>query len=384
MKTLIRSFAIVAALSLGVSSVASATALSAARQTASKNPGAIKRYLMTDSVTIYAGSLVMLVNAGTVQAAAATASNQGIVGIALETLTSATADKWIKVQEGWFLLAGVSISQGDVGLPMYALDDQTIDETALTNQPCAGVLMEYVSSTSGWVHVALTFTARWASSADPITFTGDVTLGGGAGALTMTDSATSFLLPDNDTTALVIGSTDQTNLMTFDTGDDTETVIITGVVSTDAFHVDIGNVLFDEAATITGDLSLGGGATALTFSAASSSIVVPDASAAALVIGSTGDLDLLQIVTSEATEKVVIDGTTTATAFHVDVGDAQFDEDVIVTGILSTTGGVRDVTDSTCVAGEIMIDTATTVEICVCTATNTIRCVATTTSNPAD
>src|SRR3990167_5857759 len=255
MKTLIRSFAIVAALSLGVSSVSSAAALSAARQTASKNPGAIKRYLMTDSTTIYAGSLVMLVDAGTVEAAVATASNQGIVGVALETLTSATADKWIKVQEGWFLFGAVSISQGDVGLPMYALDDQTIDETALTNQPCAGVLMEYVSSTSGWVHVALTFTARWASSADPITFTGDVTIGGGAGAITASDSATSFVLPDNDTTALLIGSTDQLNLLTFDTGDDTETVIVTGTTAVDALHVDIGEALFDEAVDITGDLT---------------------------------------------------------------------------------------------------------------------------------
>lgn len=84
------------------------------------------------------------------------------------------------------------------------------------------------------------------------------------------------------------------------------------------------------ALSVTGDLTLNGGVGALTFGAASSSTVVPDDSATALVMGSTGRLDLLGLDTQDDVEKVLIKGTTTATSFHVDVGDALFDEDVSV------------------------------------------------------
>jgi len=58
------------------------------------------------------------------------------------------------------------------------------------------------------------------------------------------------------------------------------------------------------ATAITGDLTLNGGAGALTFGAASSSIVVPDASATALVIGSTGLSDAIRIDTTDNAEVV--------------------------------------------------------------------------------
>lgn len=90
------------------------------------------------------------------------------------------------------------------------------------------------------------------------------------------------------------------------------------------------------ATTITGDLTLNGGAGALTFGADSSSVVVPDNSATALVLGSAGRLDLLGIDSTDDNEKVVVKGTTTTDAFHVDVGDAQFDEDIAVTGAVAS------------------------------------------------
>jgi len=62
------------------------------------------------------------------------------------------------------------------------------------------------------------------------------------------------------------------------------------------------------ATAITGDLTLNGGAGALTFGAASSSVVVPDNSATALVLGSTGLLDLITLDTQDGVEKVVIGG----------------------------------------------------------------------------
>lgn len=87
------------------------------------------------------------------------------------------------------------------------------------------------------------------------TVTGDITSSGGAGAITLTDSDSSFVLPDNDTTALVIGSTDQLNLLTLDTGDDTETVIVTGTTTTTALHVDVGDALFDEDVAALGTIT---------------------------------------------------------------------------------------------------------------------------------
>ena len=64
---------------------------------------------------------------------------------------------------------------------------------------------------------------------------------------------------------------------------------------------------------VTGDATLSGGATALTFSAASSSIVVPDNSATALVLGSTDLLNLITIDTSDGSETVTINGDLTVT-----------------------------------------------------------------------
>jgi len=82
------------------------------------------------------------------------------------------------------------------------------------------------------------------------TQTGDLTCAGGAGALTFSGSASSVVVDDNDTTALLIGSTDQLNLITIDTGNDAETVVITGTTATDAFHVDVGEAIFDEGVDI--------------------------------------------------------------------------------------------------------------------------------------
>ena len=323
MTKLLRNLTIAAALLLGVSSVAHAAALTAARSTASKNTGAVKRYLMTASKTIYSGSLVMIANAGTVEPAAASASNQGIAGVAIETKTSAASGSYyILVQEGWFLFAGTTLSQGDVGLPVYAEDDQTVDETVASNEPCAGVMMEYVSASSAWVHVALTFTARWASSADPITFAGDVTLGGGAGAATFTDSASSVVLPDNDATALVIGSTGLLNFLTIDTGDNVETLLITGTTGVKAFDVGTGTSSFAE------DVTLAGGAGAATFSDSASSVVVPDNDATALDIGSTGTTAGIRYDSTDSAENLLFNsagwrapGTEITTTTSLDASD---------------------------------------------------------------
>jgi hypothetical protein len=59
--------------------------------------------------------------------------------------------------------------------------------------------------------------------------TGDLSLAGGAGTLTFTDTASSVLLPDNDATALDIGASGATGMMRFDTTNGVEEVsVLTG------------------------------------------------------------------------------------------------------------------------------------------------------------
>lgn len=72
-----------------------------------------------------------------------------------------------------------------------------------------------------------------------VAITGDLTLSGGAGALTFSDSASSVLLPDNDATALLLGSTDTLNLLTFDTTNSAEGMAVGGYLTatTPAMHL---------------------------------------------------------------------------------------------------------------------------------------------------
>jgi hypothetical protein len=132
-------------------------ALTARRATDSRNEGKTTTRLMKASTTIYAGSLVMLDSNGLALPAAASAGNKGVVGVAVETVTSAASGSYyVTVREGEFLFDATSIAQANVNSKMYASDDHTIDETQGLNEPVAGVLAEYVSATSGWVKVGAT------------------------------------------------------------------------------------------------------------------------------------------------------------------------------------------------------------------------------------
>ena len=131
------------------------TALAAARLTQSKSRGNIQRHLMTASKTIYAGSMVALDSAGTAVPAADTVGFKGVVGVAIETVTSgASVAAYVRVQEGVYLLAGSSLAQARVGEGVYVGDDQTVVlSPGSTNMIKAGILVEYVGSSSGWVLV---------------------------------------------------------------------------------------------------------------------------------------------------------------------------------------------------------------------------------------
>jgi Uncharacterized conserved protein (DUF2190) len=131
------------------------SAATAKRATDSRNLGNTHVYLMKASTTIYAGTMVMLDSNGLAVPAGASASNKGVVGVALESVTSAASGSYyVTVQEGEFKFAGDTLAQGSVGGLVYADDDQTIDETQASNCPKAGILEEVVSASEGWVRIA--------------------------------------------------------------------------------------------------------------------------------------------------------------------------------------------------------------------------------------
>ena len=127
------------------------TALSAERATSTRNEGNQRSLLMADDSTIYAGSLVMIDADGLAASGADTASVMGVVGLATETVVNpASGGLRVVVVECEALIAASSVTQAMVGSLTFCVDDQTVDETT-TNSATAGMVTEYVSTTSLWV-----------------------------------------------------------------------------------------------------------------------------------------------------------------------------------------------------------------------------------------
>ena len=133
------------------------TALSAARQTPSRNLGGIVEYQLA-AVQCYAGGICMLDSAGYARPAAASVSNNGCVGVFLDSVNNsagAAGDLSVQVQEGEFRFAATTLGQLTVGDLVYAEDDQTIDETQTGNEPRCGICTERTSASIGWVRMGI-------------------------------------------------------------------------------------------------------------------------------------------------------------------------------------------------------------------------------------
>ena len=123
-----------------------------------RGEGKTYRLKMADDSTVFANGMVMLNAGGLAVSAVADASNTGVWGVAIGDYTNpAGGDVHCEVKTGEFRFVAVSIVQGNVGDVMYALDDQTFDETQLANQPQCGKLSEFISATSGWVLIGPEF-----------------------------------------------------------------------------------------------------------------------------------------------------------------------------------------------------------------------------------
>lgn len=127
-------------------------ALSADRITQRKVPG-LKSFPVKDATKIYAGGIVAIQTDGHA-VPASDASALKVVGVAKKTVdnsSGADGDLWVEVEQGIFLLKATSITQAMVGKMMYVVDDETFDDAMGTNGVKAGKLVEYVSTTSGWI-----------------------------------------------------------------------------------------------------------------------------------------------------------------------------------------------------------------------------------------
>lgn len=143
-------------------------ALTNDRVTQKKQPG-LKSYPVLASTVIYAGSLVAI-QANGFAVPAADAANLRVVGVASARAdNSAGANGAISVNVEAPVIArfaASSITQAMVGQMMYVVDDQTVDDAIGTNGVKAGRLVEFISTTEGWIKVIETGRAAVTADAD--------------------------------------------------------------------------------------------------------------------------------------------------------------------------------------------------------------------------
>jgi hypothetical protein len=130
------------------------TALSADKAAKTRNHGDTNRYPLGVDI-FYNNALVMLNAAGYLVPAAAATDNNGVVGVFAGPTTDnsggSAGDLSGDALECDVLVVAVGATQGDVGEPMYASDDQTVSSTNAGTEPVAGICLEYVSATAVWV-----------------------------------------------------------------------------------------------------------------------------------------------------------------------------------------------------------------------------------------
>lgn len=132
------------------------TALSADAQRASREPG-IRAYPVEAGEVIYKGAIVALDADGFLIPATNTAGLQ-VVGVAEEKAdNTGGADGAIDVKvrsDRAFKFTATSITQAMLGDMMYVVDDNTVDDVAgASNAIPVGRLVEFVSTTEGWVYI---------------------------------------------------------------------------------------------------------------------------------------------------------------------------------------------------------------------------------------
>jgi len=127
-------------------------ALSADTNIVRKESG-LQSHPVYESTQIYKGALVCLNTSGYLVAAADTAGLR-FAGVAYENVlgTTSGAKRCRVITEGVHKVVATSITQAMVGQKMYVSTDGVMDDTS-TNFICCGTLVEYDSTTSGWIDI---------------------------------------------------------------------------------------------------------------------------------------------------------------------------------------------------------------------------------------
>ncbi len=130
-------------------------ALSANAIVESRGEGGIVALGLKTATTMFRGAIAGIEAAtGFLRPATATATPDRRGGIVREGLASGSAASGSVLcevyTEGEFLLTGSGFAQTDVGLAVYASDDNTITKTS-TNNMLLGTITRFVSSTQVWV-----------------------------------------------------------------------------------------------------------------------------------------------------------------------------------------------------------------------------------------
>ena len=128
-------------------------ALAADKELEMKDPGGVIRLKMGASKTIYKGGMVSITKSTGLAMASADTASDIFAGIAVEgAVSAATGTYYVKVYtEGVFRLVGSSIEEADIGQGLTVSDDQTVTDSASTNDIPVGILVEMVSATDVWV-----------------------------------------------------------------------------------------------------------------------------------------------------------------------------------------------------------------------------------------
>ena len=134
--------------------MANLTAMTA-RQTRNDSLASDATYTCTTGTTIYEGSLVMVTLATGLALPGADTASCGFVGIATNTVVSATAGQTINVKYGHEELLGTNATLAAVTGSACVIFDSDLVTTAAaaTNDVKVGEVVQAVGSTAAWVKI---------------------------------------------------------------------------------------------------------------------------------------------------------------------------------------------------------------------------------------
>lgn len=124
-----------------------------------KETGGIQNFPVAGSTHIYKGALCMIKADGYVAKATATANSYfGGVAVDESDNSGSATDGATTVnlyRRGRFLFTTFSdtLTQADVGSPVYATDDNVVTVTSASNKQKVGNIVEFVSASSAWVDI---------------------------------------------------------------------------------------------------------------------------------------------------------------------------------------------------------------------------------------